>query len=212
MKNLKKSSFSLIELIFAIVIVGITVTAIPMLLNTSSNNMETNLESKTFYNAYGVLMSIKTLDWDENNTKDDNFYKVLTANDGDNELKCERNGTVELNNSSGADCDDNTTSHIGIDDGEDANDSSTFDDVDDFNDYNVTNLAHYDIRIGVRYVKDDTDYSAKNIFYNDDLTTSNNTNIKEIELNITNKSGKLIAIIKGKSMNIGAVMIYKKNL
>jgi len=211
MKNLKKSSFSLLELLIAIVVVGIAVTSIPMLLNSSSKSIGTNLESTVLDSAYSSLMIIEMLDWDENNTKDDNFYKVLTADGGDDELKCVRKGTKELDNESGADCDDNKTSHIGIDDGEDADDSTTFDDVDDFNGYSITNLANYDINVTVKYVDDSTDYSAKNIFYNDALTPSNNTNIKLIELNITDKSGNSVAILRGESMNIGAVKIYSRS-
>jgi len=209
MKNLNKYSFTLIELVIAIIVVGITVTSIPMLLGTVSNNMATSLKSNSFFNAYSTLSLIESMNWDENNTKGDNYYKVLTANGGDSELKCIRKGTVQLDNQSGADCDNNTTSHIGTDAGE--NDVSMFDDVDDFNGYTVTNLATYNIKVAVKYINDNADYSAKNIFFNDSLTPSNNTNIKLIELNVTNKSGKLISIIRGESFNIGAVKIYSRN-
>jgi Tfp pilus assembly protein PilV len=212
MKNLNKSSFTLIELVIAIIVVGITVTSIPMLLSTVSNNMSTNLKSNSFFNAYSTLSLIESMDWDENNTKGDNYYKVLTADGGDTELKCIRKGTVQLDNQSGADCasENNKTSTIGVDD-EDPDDSSTFDDVDDFNGYTVTNLATYNIKVAVKYINDNADYSAKNIFFNDSFISSNNTNIKLIELNITNKSGKLISIIRGESFNIGAVKIYSRN-
>jgi Tfp pilus assembly protein PilV len=211
MKNLNKSSFTLIELVIAIIVVGITVTSIPMLLSTVSNNMSTNLKSNSFFNAYSTLSLIESMDWDENNTKGDNYYKVLTADNGDSELNCTRNGTKQLDNESGADCDDNKTSSIGVDSGENKDNSMTFDDIDDFDGYTVTNLATYNIKVAVKYINDNADYSAKNIFFNDSFIPSNNTNIKLIELNITNKSGKLISIIRGESFNIGAVKIYSRN-
>jgi Tfp pilus assembly protein PilV len=62
MKNLKKSSSTLIELVIAIIVVGITVTSIPMLLSTVSNNMSTNLKSNSFYNAYSTLAFIESMD------------------------------------------------------------------------------------------------------------------------------------------------------
>jgi prepilin-type N-terminal cleavage/methylation domain-containing protein len=213
MKNLKKSSFTLIELVIAMIIIGIVITSIPMILATVSQNFSTSLKSNSFYNAYSTLALIESMDWDENNTKGDNYYKVLTAENGDNYLKCERNGTKELDNESGADCasENNKTSTIGVDD-EDPDDSSTFDDVDDFNGYSIENLQYYNIKVGVRYVQDNANYSAKNIFYDDNLTTSNNTNIKEIEINVSNKkTGKLVSVIRGKSDNIGAVKIYSRN-
>jgi type II secretory pathway pseudopilin PulG len=211
MKNLKKSSFTLIELVISMVIVGITIVSIPMMLATVSQSVDTSMKSNSFFSAYSTLSLIESMEWDENNTKDDNYYKVLTADNGDSELNCTRNGTKQLDNESGADCDDNKTSTIGIDDGEDADDSSTFDDVDDFNGYENDDLASYNFKVGVKYVQDNANYSDKNIFYNDDLTTSNNTNIKEIEINITDKNGTLISIIRGESFNIGAVKIYSRN-
>ena len=48
MKNLKKYSFSLIELVVAIVIIGIVVTAIPAVLTTSGKTAEINLKEKSF--------------------------------------------------------------------------------------------------------------------------------------------------------------------
>jgi Tfp pilus assembly protein PilV len=213
MKNLNKSSFTLIELIIAMVVVGITVVSIPMLLSTVSQNVATSMKSNSFFNAYSTLSLIESMDWDENNTKDDNYYKVLTADNGDSELNCTRKGVKQLDNESGAVCasDDNKTSNIGVDDDEDSSDSSTFDDVDDFDGYENDDLAYYNIKVGVKYIKDDTDYSAKNIFYNDTLTPSNHTNIKEIEINLTDKKGKLVSVIRGESMNIGAVKIYSRN-
>ena len=169
MKNLKKCSFTLIELVFAIIIVGISITAIPMLLTTSTNSIDTVSKESSFFNAYALLTLIQTTEWDENNTKDDNYYKVLTANGGDSELKCDRNGTLAFNNDSGADCDDNTTSHIGLDDGEDKDDVTTYDDIDDFNGYSDGNLTNYDLNISVKYISDNTDYSAKNIYFNETL-------------------------------------------
>ena len=212
MKNLKKSSFTLIELLMAIIIVGIAVTSIPMILAAISRGTEVTTKSDSIYNAYTTLALVESLDWDENNTKGDNFYKVLTADNGDSELKCERKGTKELDNESGADCDDNKTSHIGVDDGEDETNSSTFDDVDDFNGYEVDNLTKYNIRVGVYYVNDNADYSAKNIFFNDTYSKSSGTNIKVVEINVTKKNGDLIMVIRGESDNIGAVKIYSKNV
>ena len=211
MKNLKKCSFTLIELIFAIIIVGISVTAIPMLLTTSTNSIDTVSKETSFFNAYALLTLIQTTEWDENNTKDDNYYKVLTANGGDSELKCDRNGTLAFNNDSGADCDDNTTSHIGLDDGEDENNVSSYDDIDDFNGYSDGNLEKYDLNISVKYISDNSDYSAKNIYFNETFGSASGTNVKKIELNVTDKKGNLIAVLGYYSCNIGAVKIKSRN-
>jgi len=211
MKNLKKCSFTLIELIFAIIIVGISVTAVPMLLATSTNSIETISKESSFFNAYALLSLTQTTEWDENNTKGDNYYKVLTAKGGDSELECNRTGTLSFNNESGADCDDNKTSHIGLDDGEDKDDVSTFDDVDDFNGYSDGNLTNYDLNISVKYISDNADYSARNIYFNETTNAVSNTNVKKIELNVTDKNGNLIAVLGYYSCNIGAVKIKSRN-
>jgi type II secretory pathway pseudopilin PulG len=213
MKNLKKSSFSLIELIVAIIVVGISITAIPMLLNVSSNSQKINLEEKSFFNAFSLLTLIQTQEWDENNTKDDNYYKVLTSINGDSQLKCIRKGVEELDNKSGATCaaDYNKTSAIGIDTGEDENNVSTFDDIDDFNLYStVTNETN--ITAHVFYINDNIDYSQKNLFFTENNNLTNDSNLKMVELNITNKdTHHEIAILKYFTSNIGMVKIESRS-
>jgi type II secretory pathway pseudopilin PulG len=211
MKNLKKYSFTLIELIVAVIIVSIVITAIPALLSRVSDIQETTSKDKYFFNSFTLLTLIQTQEWDENNTKGDNYYKVLTAKGGDSELKCDRSGTLAFDNDSGADCDDNTTSHIGLDDGENKDDVSTYDDVDDFNGYSDGNLTNYDLNISVKYISDNADYSAKNIYFNETFGSASGTNVKKIELNVTDKKGNLIAVLGYYSCNIGAVKIKSRN-
>ncbi len=212
MKNLKKSSFSLIELVVAIVVIGIVVTAIPMLLSNVSNNQETNLQEKSFFNAFALVTLIQTQEWDENNTKGDNYYKVLTSDNGDGNLTCIRKGVKQLDNDSGAICatDNNKTSVIGVDADENKSDESTFDDMDDFDGYSTV-VSDINITVKVNYVDDKTDYSSKNIFFNE-LSNSQDSNIKRMELNITNKDTKeVIAILRYFASNIGMVKIESRN-
>ena len=212
MKSLKKYSFTLIELIVALIVIGIVVTSIPMILTTVSNNQQTNMQEKSFFNAYALVTLMQTQEWDENNTVDDNYYKVLTSENGDDELKCIRKGVVQLDNSSGANCatgDHNGTSTIGPDAGED--DVSKFDDIDDFNDY-VTTVNDYNISVKVSYVNDKTDYTLKNISINGEEEKNNDSNVKFVELNVTdNSSKKIIAVLKYFSSNIGMVKIESRN-
>ena len=213
MKNLKKSSFSLIELVVAIVVIGIVVTAIPMLLSNVSNNQETNLQEKSFFNAFALVTLIQTQEWDENNTKGDNYYKVLTSDNGDGNLTCIRKGVKQLDNDSGAICatDNNKTSVIGVDADENKSDESTFDDIDDFDGYS-TIVSDINITVKVNYVDDKTDYSSKNIFFNELANKTQDSNIKRMELNITNKDTKeVIAILRYFASNIGMVKIESRN-
>ena len=212
MKSLKKSSFTLIEILVAMIVVGIAITAIPMLLNTSAKSISTTLKEDSFYNSYSLISLIQSLNWDENNTKGDNYYKVLTSLNGDSELKCIRKGVQELDNKSGAECAINNqyTSKIGIDSGEDKNDITTFDDIDDFNGYVNDNLRKYKLKVGVNYIDDSANYSNKNIFFNNGKIVNHDSNIKQIEVNVT-QNNKLIAIFRYQSSNIGKVKIYSRD-
>ena len=208
MKNLKKYSFSLIELLIALVIIGISVVSIPMLLNSVSKNTSTTLKEKSFFDAFALLNLMQVVEWDENNTKSDNFYKVLTSDGGNADLKCIRKGTLYLDNKSGADCakEYNKTSHIGVDDGESS--VSDYDDIDDFDGY-WTTINDINFSIKVSYLKDDANYNDKNIFFNVNDTT-NNSNIKYVELNVT-KNNQLISIMRFWSCNIGKTKIESRN-
>jgi len=211
MKNLKKSSFTLIELIFAIIIVGIVITSIPMLLTNLSKSQEVTQKERSFFNAFALLNLIQTQEWDENNTVDDNYYKVLTSENGDSELKCLRLGVMELNNSSGANCatDDNQTSIIGPDAGETS--VEDYDDIDDFDGYSTT-VDDFNISVKVNYMDDSADYSQKNINFISDNLVNHDSNIKFVELNITNKdTHKEIAVLKYFTSNIGAVKIESRS-
>ena len=210
MKNLKKSSFTLIELVVAILVIGIVMTSIPMLLSSSTKMEEVTAKERSFFNAFALITLIQTQEWDENNTKGDNYYKVLTAKGGDDELKCPRDGTLALDNESGADCDDNTTSHIGIDSGENKDDEATFDDIDDFNNFS-TLVNDINITVHIRYMKDDTDYSKKNIYFNENNDLASGTNLKFLELNITDSdTHEVISILKYITANIGSVKIESR--
>jgi prepilin-type N-terminal cleavage/methylation domain-containing protein len=217
MKNLKKSSFTLIELIVAIIIVGIVITSIPMLLTNLSKSQSINEKEKSFFNAYALLTLIQTQEWDQNNTYDKNYKKVLTSDHGDPELKCPRIGVKQLANNDdpgkdnyeGAACasDYNKTSHIGTD-GETS--VEEYNDIDDFDGY-YTTVNDFNISVKVSYMDDNnTDYSQRNLNFTANNLVNHDSNIKFVKLNITNKNThKEIAVLKYFTSNIGAVQIVK---
>ena len=208
MKNLKKYSFTIIELIFAIVVIGIVSTSIPMLLTTSTNIQETNMKEKSFFNAYSTLNLIQVQAWDENNTQEGKYKTILTADNGDSELLCQRKGIQQLNRNLGAVCatEDNKTSTIGPD--KDENSSEDYDDMDDFNDYS-TEVGDFNISVNVKYISDTSDYSQKNIYIDmTDESSQSDTNIKLVKVNVSDKNTKeLISVISYIAPNIGASKI-----
>lgn len=218
MKNLKKSSFTLIELVFSIVIFGIVSTAIPMLLTTVSTSYSETVKQESFYNSFSLISLVNIASWDENNLDDENnYYRVLTSSSGDAALLCtSRTAKVsQFDNGSGRICavDSNSTTAIGENTGESV--ITNYDDIDDFNalsrsDFNFTG---YDLNITVKYISDTANYGNSVVNYTlDTISTPANSNIKLISVNvIEDDSNEVIAVLNYFSSNTGLTSISKRD-
>jgi prepilin-type N-terminal cleavage/methylation domain-containing protein len=183
-----KKGFSLIELIFSIIILSLIIGAF---LYVSNNSIETGrnfIKEETVNNEAVLISIIARYSFDENNTQGkDNIYKVLKAVNGDSKLKRAKNGSetglarigkAEFNNNIFRSLSNNQVSNIGVDAGENKDDSSTFDDTDDFNGYKKDINGHQ-LSVEVYYIKDNADYDNENVVFNiDENTKANHTNIK----------------------------------
>ncbi len=194
MKNLKKSkkAFSFFELIITIVILGIVLSSFPGLFSSAVNANKISITNEIFFEEFSILSMITTRYFDENNTKSDNYYKDLNATDGDSELlinhfskntKISRVGKSIIDNNILRSGSSDTTSSIGLDDGEKKDDFSTYDDIDDFNNTTISYLGK-DILVKVKYIEDNATYSDQNITdfsfrYN---SSAKNSNIKLITI------------------------------
>jgi len=164
-----------------------------------------------------MLSLINSRYFDENSTVGDNFYKDLNATQGDNELlnnysslyagKTSRIGKTEFDNNEFRSGTSYTTSHIGLDAGENIDRVETLDDIDDFNGYEENlsymnvNGKHPVIRASVFYIDDHTDYSGSDIAFTYDYTPANHTNLKLIT--ITCKIGDSNITLRYPTANIG---------
>jgi len=217
MKSLKKfKAFSLLELVVAVVVIGIVSTTFPILLENIVKATKNTSKEEIFYQEFSLLQLINSLYFDENNTVGDNYYKDLNATGGDSELfivertqnfagKVNRIGKYEFNNNkfrSGAET-DNGLSKIGPDAGE--NDSSLYDDIDDYNGFNETILTNYGetkLYVSVKYIDDNANYSDNDInFTINPNSNADKTNIKLIT--ITTKIEDSNITLFYPSMNIG---------
>lgn len=61
----KKAAFTLIELIFAIVIIAITVVSLPMMTQATSKGIDANLVQEAIFGAAAKLNEAVTANWDE---------------------------------------------------------------------------------------------------------------------------------------------------
>jgi prepilin-type N-terminal cleavage/methylation domain-containing protein len=198
MKNQKNCrAFSLFEIVVSIVVLGIISTAFPLILQSITQSAKTVTKEEIVLNEMSLLNMVFPFYFDENNTKDDNFYKDLNASngDGDSELlinsyapytKYARLGKSQFNNNELRSGSSDDVSDIGIDSGEVKNDVSTYDDIDDFDGYEE-NVSGHTLKVSVYYINDETNYSAEDINFTYDYNTKKNkTNIKLIKISSDN--------------------------
>ena len=66
----RKAAFTLIELIFAIVIISMTVLSIPMMIQVTSDNIEDSLVQEAIFAAAAQLQEATSYRWDEHSMND----------------------------------------------------------------------------------------------------------------------------------------------
>ncbi|MDF1883216.1 type II secretion system protein [Sulfurimonas sp. SAG-AH-194-C21] len=204
----KKSAFTLIELVFAIVIIAISVMSLPMMSQVTSSNTEANLVQEAIFAAATELNEALSAHWDENSIEPasiNSYARVIDLGSCGNNplLTTYRQMSGHINQPLHRRCLDNNLTT--------PSDSSI--------DANITAL-------------EDMAHSSKNVFtnnninqagYKDDYNASvsvtrpatfggaSNNHIKRVDINITNATtGTLITSLKAYSANIGEVDYYKR--
>jgi len=214
MRNLRKSnSFTLIEVLVSLIVIGIVAVTLPIMLQTSTETIKTSAKEEIFYQEFSLLQLINTMYFDENNTVGDNYYKDLNATHGDSELyvlkysqnEYNRIGKHQMNNNILRSGSNLTVSSIGIDAGEISGDDSTYDDIDDFYDYNDTVLNSFGniiLHVHIKYISDIANYSSDNISFDFNYSSDVNfTNIKLIQISTIVDSQEIN--LSYPAMNIG---------
>ncbi len=192
----KRFAFTLIELIFAIVIIGISVISLPMMMQVTSKGIEANILQEAIFAASTQLMSATGGYWDERSMEDRNissFSRVvkITTNANDcNDTTKRRPG--HINQPFHRVC-LNSTSVTGLD-------SSSDDTIDSLDD----EVASGDIFDGTT-----TDSSGYKDTYTSVLSISRNGDIKMLTSTVSNSNG-VITILRTQSANIGEIDYYKR--
>ena len=210
MKSQKRYSFTLLELIVSLVVIGIVATSFPFILQSTLESSKTSIKEEVFFQEFALLNLISVLYFDENNTIDDNYYKDLNATKGDNELliksfgvELNRIGKHEISNNDLRSGSSYTVSSIGRDSEEDSEDK--YDDIDDYDGFEETlnSFGKVTLKVAVKYIKDEADYSNSDFNFTFDYKNSvSNSNLKLIKV-YTNVDNQEIAIYYP-SANIGA--------
>lgn len=209
-----RPAMSMIELVFAIVIMGIAVMTLPLVLTQVQNNNAFALQQEAILAAKAKIGNVLTYEWDERSYDPITLYSyVLNASNGDNEL----NATVGTQRVGHIDTDyrrkffptETNASTIGSD----ANDAGSFDDVDDFNGISTLVAADpqtldyvFDLNLttSVNYVSDNTNYAASTLngfALNPNYGGATPTNIKAISVTVS--GGDQNITLRAFTCNIG---------
>jgi len=214
----KKSAFTLIELIFAIVVISIAVISLPTMNAVLSKGIEGNLVQEAIFASSAKINEIISYPWDENSIPSNSIYSQViwsSANDCNQTTKL-RTGHIyqQLHRRC---LDDNfsivqPTSSTAL--GFEANDAGIYDDIDDFNNVSTKIFIDYqDSSIITSAEGYKTPYRMDvNVTYADfGTTTASSKNIKKIDISIINLTTHTIATkIHTYSANIGEVDFYKR--
>jgi len=207
----RRAAFTLIELIFAIVIIAITVISLPMMSQTVAKGVDANVVQEAIFASATELNEAVTAHWDENSIEPgmpDSSARVIETvinmcrNDAT--LSTFRQMPGHINQALHRRClDANTT-------------------VTTPSDNNITAVNSLDDMVCTnREILSDTttDKEGYKNVYKSTLTVTrpasfngvNDNNIKMISSNITDEAGNTISLLITYSANIGEVDYYKRN-
>ena len=221
-----RPAVAMLELIFAIAVMGIALLAVPNILTTSAKSGFVGLQQESISQASAHIGSVMTYHWDEADANESFIDPVLRVSNGDSELDNSGNGyrtgtPVEsyrrFIRADGAILDASST--LGSESGD-------RDDVDDFNgetttlrlveaatnDYIDSNIT---IATSVTYNDDSSSYdSANTISFTPFTAKSATTNIKENKITLTTNSSveelNKTIVLRAFSCNIGGFVLEKR--
>lgn len=229
----QRPAIAMVELVIAIVIMGIVMMSAPMLINTSKNSISVALQQSAINEASSKINIILTYPWDQNDTNNSTVPPVLHVTNGDDELEevnntIRRIGVPRTSNSRlfrYASIQELNASSIG-------KEGSEINDIDDFNGDTSSLILNtsgsggvdyleqttVDMNTTVAYIVDDTNYSKSTISFDfsDNNTSTGTTNIKSINVTLTSSSSadelQKTIVLHAFSCNIGGIKYAHRSL
>lgn len=198
-----RPAIAMIELVFALVIIGITLLSAPLILNQSIQSSYTAMQQESIAAASSQISLILTKAWDEQDSNG-TFGILQVSNSGDNELNITNRDTAANRAYQVGNPFATAPAALGFDNPQDGTIS---DDVDDFNGQ-VSNLVLYtagevadikknegeyvDKRVQmtntVVYGTDAANYANNPLAFNNPFNSApNSTNIKLINVTLTSQ-------------------------
>ena len=206
----KRFAFSMIELVFAIVIIGITVASLPIMTNAIGEGVENNLVQEAVFAASAQMNQVLSYRWDENSINEaadvnaTGLAKVIDNIDFcDDDTKLKPGHIDQPLHRRCLDSNTTTTSTLGSGDG-----GETL--KDDIDDNIVTGQALFTATASsADAYKDNYTYSiavSKSTFEG----RVNSNEAKEITVTVFDSDGDTLTQLQSYSFNIGEVDYHKR--
>jgi prepilin-type N-terminal cleavage/methylation domain-containing protein len=236
----KRKGFTLIELIFAIVIVAIIVLSIPMMNLINAKATEGSISQEAVFASSAKLMQTLSFPWDENSSDIEQIKEGATVLSGVvkipggtasldfNDTVCRpgliaRRCRVDQNgwevNVSNAGDDDTSPLVRGLDDS-----NGTFNMITTAIDKNESYKFDYSMTVDVAYVSDNTDSAGGTIDYNatapfganrfvfSNAVSANKTNLRLITISTYRPDDAVtpVTVLRAYGANIGEIKPYRR--
>jgi len=231
-----RPAIAMIELIFAIVIMGIVMMSAPMLISTATKSGYVAIQQEAINEAASQVNMIMGYHWDESTTDEMFLDPILGVSTGNSDLDASgttgrRKGTPKESYRSFIRFDgtDDLNASISTSFGNAADGDTEEDDIDDF----AGTLTHLvlipeatlkadnvetttiDINRTVAYSDDTASYNSSSISYDPFGSTTGSTNIKSITVTLTSSSGldelEKKIVLRAFSCNIGGYKLEEKD-
>lgn len=201
-KTLKRFAFTMVELIFAIVIISIAVMSIPVMTQITSKGIESNILQEAIFAGSAELMGATSYYWDLNSMYDSNLSHL--------EKVIDIGGTCE-NNASNIARYRLRPGHVNQPFHRrclESNAIAAADTADLVFFPNLNNAVHASQVVF-------TDNTADSAGYKDSYNSAVgidylNNNVKRVTVTITNSSADPITVLRTYSANIGEIDYYKR--
>ena len=198
-KRLSRRAFTLIELIFAIVIISIAVISLPMMTQVNNRGIENSMVAEAIFGASAELMNASAGYWDANSMHDNNRSHLSRV--------------IDI----GSICENNSSSprhrlrpgHIAQPLHRRCLDSAT--------------IAVVNVADNIYVNLDNAVYTNRHMFlstnpqasgykdnYKSSLFVEQINDIKYMQIEVTNSKGEVVTILKMQSANIGEIDYYKR--
>lgn len=213
MVRVMRKAFSLIELIFAIVIIAIAVTSVPIMTNAIGKGVENNLVQETIFAASAQLNQVLSYRWDENSIDESidanatGLEKVIDRV-GVGACNADRLKPGHINQEKHRRCLDNSLTRVSAVFGNDGNETIN-DDIDDFTGASGE-LFTGDTSANAYKQKYTYAISVNPSTMDSNLPATESDVAKEVIITVIDEDGEIISRLNSYTFNIGEVDYYKR--